>query len=89
MRGKRFNCQVSVCLSGRLLSRGATAAAATGGFAAEVGRGQQISINSCCRATCGPRKFWPDCSNIHVHVLYLLQLRKKHGRPHIGAKGVS
>jgi len=29
-------------------------------FAAEVGRGQQISIDVCCRATCGPRKFWSD-----------------------------
>ena len=39
----------SVCLS----RRSTTAAAATCGFAAEVGRGQQISINSCrCRAIC-------------------------------------
>jgi len=30
------------------LSRRSTAAAADGGFAAEVGRGQQISIDSCC-----------------------------------------
>jgi len=36
-----------------------TAAAAAGGFAAEVGLGQQISIDSCCcRTTCGPRKLW-------------------------------
>ena len=33
----------SVCLSHRF-----TAAAAAGGFAAEVGRGQQISMDSCC-----------------------------------------
>ena len=48
---------MSFCPSVRL-SRRLTAAAAAGGFAAEVGRGQQISTDSCCRrATCGPRKF--------------------------------
>jgi len=36
---KRSNVRPSICLSRRL-----TAAAATGGFAAEVGREQQISI---------------------------------------------
>ena len=37
-----------------------------GGFAAEVWRTpQQISIHSCCcRATCGPRKFWSDCKEV-------------------------
>ena len=50
----------SVCLSRR-----SSAAAAPGGFAAEVGRGQQISIDGCCcRATCGPRKFWSDCKEV-------------------------
>ena len=50
------------------LSRRSTAAAAAGGFAAEVGRrGQQISIDSCCcRATCGPRKFWSDCKEVQL-----------------------
>ena len=52
--------QSSVCP----VDRQATAAAA-GGFAAGVGRGQQLSINSCCcHATCGPRKFWSDCKEM-------------------------
>jgi len=57
----------SVCLSRR-----STAAAAVGGFAAEVGRGQQISIDSCCcRATPGPRKFWSNCNKIrHTRLIY-------------------
>ena len=32
-----------------------------------VRRGQQISIDKpsfCCRATCGLRKFWPDCREV-------------------------
>ena len=49
----------SVCLSRR-----STAAAVASGFPAEVGRGQQISTNSCCRATRGPRKFWSDCKEV-------------------------
>ena len=50
----------SVCLSHR-----STAAAAAGGFAAEVGRRQQIPIDSCCcRATRRPRKFWSDCRQV-------------------------
>jgi len=55
---------VSVRLSVSL-SRKSTAAAADSGFAVEVVRGQHISIDSCCyRATCGPRKFWPDCEEV-------------------------
>jgi len=38
-----------------------------GEFAAEVGRGQQISTDSsCCRATCGPRKFWSDYKEVQL-----------------------
>jgi len=30
-----------------------------------VGRVQQMSIDDCCcRATCGPRKFWSDCKEV-------------------------
>jgi len=63
---KRSSVCQSICLSRRL-----TVAAATGGFAADVGRRQQISIDSCCcRATCGPRKFWSDCKEVqHVYTL--------------------
>jgi len=36
-------------------------------FAAEVGRGQQISTDSsCCRATCGPHKFWSDYKEVQL-----------------------
>jgi len=53
---KRPSVRSSICLSCR-----STAAVAVGGFAAEVGRGQQISIDSCCsHMTCRPHKFWPD-----------------------------
>ena len=53
------------------LSRRLAAAAAAGGFAAEVGRGQQISIDSCCcRATCGPRKMWFDCKEVQRACYY-------------------
>ena len=32
---------------------------------------QQISIDSCCcRASCGPRKFWPDCKDVQ-HTCFL------------------
>jgi len=45
------------------LSRQSTAA--TGGFAAELGRGQHVLIYSCCRrVTCGPRKFWSECMEV-------------------------
>jgi len=48
----------SVCLSRQ-------SAAAAGEFAAEVGRGQHISIDSCCcRATCDPRKLCFDCKEV-------------------------
>ena len=43
-----------------------TTAAAAGGFAAEPG--QEILMDSCCcccRATCGPRKCWSDCEEVH------------------------
>ena len=51
-RHKTVKCP-SVCLSVPSIDKAATA----GGFAAELGRGQQISIDSwCCRATCGPIK---------------------------------
>jgi len=34
-------------------------------FAAEVGRGQQISIDGCCcRTTWELRKFWSDCREV-------------------------
>jgi len=40
------------------------------GFAAESERGQQISIDSrCCRATRGPRKFWPDTKDVQHSLL--------------------
>ena len=62
VRGKRrvtVECP-SVRLSVRLSHR-STAAAAAGGFAAELGRGHQISIDGCCRRVArGPRKFRPD-----------------------------
>ena len=62
---KRSSVRPSVCLSRR-----STAAATSGGFAAEVGRGQQISIDSyCCRATCGPRQFGSDCEGVQ-HTCY-------------------
>ena len=68
-RHKKVKCpsvRPSVRLSGRLQSRRSTAAAAAGG------RGQQISIDTCCcRAMCGPRKFSSDC-NV-VGLAYLLQ----------------
>ena len=58
-RRKTVECpsaRLSVCLSRR-----SAAAAAAGGFAAAVGRAQQISIDSCCsRAICGLRNFWSD-----------------------------
>ena len=39
--------------------------AAAGGFAAEIWRRQQISINNCCCcAICGPRKSWSDCKEV-------------------------
>jgi len=39
--------------------------AATGGFAAELGRGQHVLLYSCCRrVTCGPRKFWSECMEV-------------------------
>jgi len=57
---KRSSVCLSVCLSCR-----STAAAPTGGFAAEVGRWQQISIDSCCCcATCGQRKFSSNCKEV-------------------------
>jgi len=45
-----------------------------GGFAAEVGRGQQISIDSfCCLATCGQPKFWSDCEEVqHQHTRFFI-----------------
>ena len=49
---RRSSVRLSVSMSLRT-----TAAAAAGRFAAEVGRGQQISIDSFyCRVTCRPRK---------------------------------
>ena len=60
------------------LFRRSTAAASAGGFAAEVGRGQQISIRSCCwRATRGPRKFWSDFKEVQ-HICWEW---KKFGQP--------
>ena len=52
-----------------------------GGFAAEVGRGQQISIDSCCcLATCGQPKFWSDCKEVqHQHTRFLLWSRYSSG----------
>jgi len=44
------------------LIRRSTAVATAGGFAAEVGRRQQISIVSC--TTCGPRKVCFDCVEV-------------------------
>jgi len=42
-----------------------TCSAADGGFAAEVGSGQQIAIDSCyCRASAGPSKFYSDCEKV-------------------------
>jgi len=65
------NGRVSVCLSATCLSRRSTAAAAAGGFAAEVGRRQQISIDSCCcRATFGPHKCWCDCKEVQHTCLF-------------------
>jgi len=53
---ERVSVRPSVCLSR------STAATATGGFAAEVERGQQISVDSCCcRVTRGPREFCSSC----------------------------
>ena len=49
-----------------------------GGFAAEVGRPQQISIDSSCsRATCGPCKFWSDCKEVHSAVCYCCQIAQQ------------
>ena len=56
---KRPRVRPSVVLSRR------SAAASVGGFAAEVGRGLQISIDSrWCRAICGQRKFRTDCKEV-------------------------
>jgi len=64
-RNGRVSVRPSVCLSRR-----ETAAAVAGGFAAEVGHGQQISIDSgCCRATCRPRKYWSDVRRPNILVL--------------------
>jgi len=71
VRGKRHKmveCPF-VCLSRRLIT-----AAAAGGFAAEVGRGQQIWIDSCCcRAICGPRKFRSDCKEVQ-HTCFVMYM---------------
>jgi len=49
------------------LSRRSTAAASAGGFAAMIGRGQQISIERCfCLVTRGPRTFWSDCKEVNI-----------------------
>ena len=49
-------------------------AAAAGGFAAEVGRGQQqMSIDSCCcRATCRPRNFGPTVRGSSLVTLFVV-----------------
>ena len=49
-------------------------AAAAGGFAAEVGRGQQqVSIDSCCcRATCRPRNFGPTVKGSSLVTLFVV-----------------
>jgi len=63
---KRSSVRPSVCLSRR-----STAAAPAGGFAAEVERRQQISIDSCCcRAKCGPRKFRSVNKEVH-YICYI------------------
>jgi len=57
---KRSSVRTSVCLSRR-------STAAVGRFAAELGREQQMLIDSCCcRATCGPLKFWSDGEEVQM-----------------------
>ena len=67
------------------LSRRPTAA--TGGFAAEVGRGQQISIDSCCcRVNVGPTirrsSVGPTCLETLTFYWYFLYRARDHRRNH-------
>jgi len=72
---KQSSVRPSVCLSRRV-----TAVAVVGGFAAEVGKGQQISTNSCCcRTTCGPRTFWSDCQEVQHTCYYYGTVNKSTG----------
>jgi len=58
----------SVCLSHQL-----TAEAAAGGFAAEVGCGQQMSVDSCCcYTTSRPRKFLSGCKEVQHNCLFCM-----------------
>ena len=63
----RPSVYLSVCLSRR-----STAAAAAGGFAAELRRGPAADIDRsrCRRTTCGPRKFWSDCKEVQRSCLF-------------------